>query len=67
MDLVMMRNVLIYFDVETKRDILRRTRELLRPGGCVFLGTAETTLNLDSKFLQRHTERTTYFEVAPNG
>ena len=50
MDLVMMRNVLIYFDVEMKKDILGRVRKLLRPDGYLFLGAAETTLNLDENF-----------------
>ena len=45
-DLVLMRNVLIYFDVETKRQILTRTHNLLRPGGYLFLGSSETTINL---------------------
>ena len=50
MDLIMMRNVLIYFDVEMKKDILGRVRKLLKPDGYLFLGAAETTLNLDENF-----------------
>mgnify|MGYP003992178189 FL=1 len=49
-DLLMMRNVLIYFDVEMKKNILGRIRKLLRPDGYLFLGAAETTLNLDENF-----------------
>ena len=50
LDLVMMRNVLIYFDVEMKKVILGKIRKLLKPDGYLFLGAAETTLNLDENF-----------------
>ena len=50
LDLIMMRNVLIYFDVEMKKNILGRIRKILRPDGYLFLGAAETTLNLDDNF-----------------
>jgi chemotaxis protein methyltransferase CheR len=46
-DVIMLRNVLIYFDLETKRAILRRARQVLRPDGVLFLGSAETTVMVD--------------------
>jgi len=62
-DLVMLRNVLIYFDIDTKRQILGRIRKLLRPGGFLMLGTAETTMNLDDGFELIRTDGTSYYRV----
>lgn len=49
-DVIFLRNVLIYFAVETRKRILGRMRQMLRPGGYLFLGAAETTLNLDDGY-----------------
>jgi chemotaxis protein methyltransferase CheR len=49
-DLIFLRNVMIYFDVETKRSILGRAARALRPNGYLLLGGAETTLNLCDSF-----------------
>ena len=50
MDIIFMRNVLIYFDVETKKRIFSQIRSILQPDGFLFLGAAESTLNLDDAF-----------------
>ncbi|MFZ0479233.1 MAG: protein-glutamate O-methyltransferase CheR [Terriglobales bacterium] len=49
-DVVLCRNVLIYFDVETKKKILGEIRKSLVSGGYLVLGGAETTINLDDKY-----------------
>ncbi len=50
LDIVFLRNVLIYFDTDTKKKILGKIRQNLNPDGYLFLGGSETTLNLDEAF-----------------
>ena len=64
MDVVLMRNVLIYFDVETKRRLLGYLRDVLRPDGYLFLGAAETTFNIDGTFEAIEQGRTIYYRRA---
>ena len=60
-DVIFLRNVLIYFDIETKRAILDRVRSALRPGGALLLGAAETTLGVHNGFApQRYGTTTVY-------
>ncbi|HVW34902.1 MAG TPA: protein-glutamate O-methyltransferase CheR [Acidimicrobiia bacterium] len=56
-DIVFLRNVLIYFDVDTKRTIMGRVKRLLPPDGYLFLGAAETTMNIDNGFERVPVER----------
>lgn len=65
MDLVLMRNVLIYFDVDTKKQILSRVTRLLRPDGYLMLGGAETTLNLDDSFERVDFDRCGAYRLRP--
>ncbi|MBL8889502.1 MAG: protein-glutamate O-methyltransferase CheR [Planctomycetaceae bacterium] len=46
MDIIFLRNVLIYFDPATKTTVLNKASSLLRPDGYLFLGGAESTMNL---------------------
>lgn len=63
MDLILLRNVLIYLDVATKKVILEKVRQQLKPDGYLFLGTAETTLNLDPAFEQVHVDKTVCYRL----
>ena len=50
MDLVLMRNVLLYFEPELRRRVLRQLARLLHPDGLLVLGAGETTLTMDDSF-----------------
>jgi len=49
-DLVFCRNVMIYFDAETKRRILSEIHGTLFRGGWLLLGGAETAFGIEDKF-----------------
>jgi chemotaxis protein methyltransferase CheR len=50
LDIVFLRNVLIYFEIDIKKSILAKVADRMRPGGYLFLGGAETTINLEDRF-----------------
>lgn len=49
-DIIYCRNVLIYFDAETKADVLARMADTLVPDGYLLLGAAETILGISERF-----------------
>ncbi len=64
MDIVFIRNVMIYFDVTTRKTILAKLAELLQPDGFLFLGGVETTLNLSEAFERIPFQRSGCFRLA---
>lgn len=62
-DIVFIRNVMIYFDLPMKRTILAKIRQHLRPDGYLFLGGAETTLNLDESFVRIPFEKASGYQL----
>ena len=51
-DLILCRNVLIYFEAATKQRVIARLLQHLEPGGFLFLGHAETATGAEAR-LQR--------------
>jgi chemotaxis protein methyltransferase CheR len=54
LDVILCRNVLIYFDAERKRQVISTFEEKLRPGGHLLLGHSESLLNLSTSLELRH-------------
>ena len=60
-DVLFLRNVLIYFDLEAKTQILNRVAKVLAPDGILFLGGSETTLNISNEYERRGNSETSYY------
>jgi|TARA_Y100000310_G_scaffold335429_1_gene417482 chemotaxis protein methyltransferase CheR len=48
-DIIFLRNVLIYFDMETKQQIVARVLRALKPGGYFFISHAESLHNISTE------------------
>ena len=66
-DLVLCRNVLIYFDIETRKKILSGIRGVLHPGGYFLMGSSETTFSLDDNFVRSTCGATTVYQAPAPG
>ena len=49
-DLVFCRNVLIYFDIDTKKKIADKFHRVTQDDGCLMIGHSESLFNVSSKF-----------------
>ncbi len=60
-DLVLMRNVMIYFDADSKRRVLAKMHTQLAPQGYLLLGASETTYSLSDEFTREPDGRTAWY------
>lgn len=56
-DLIFCRNVLIYFDAEGKKNVIKKFYDLLNPGGYLFIGHSESLHGISDSFKLVHFER----------
>jgi len=54
MDAIFCRNVIIYFDLDAKKRVIRTLHDRLSPGGYLLLGHSESLMNISSDFKLRH-------------
>lgn len=59
-DVILLRNVLIYFDEATRRDVLSRVAAQLRQDGALFMGGTESPMGFSSCFVPG-AERNCYY------
>lgn len=60
-DLVLLRNVMIYFDQGSKQEIIRRIRRTVIDDGAVILGASETVLGLSEEFQIIHSGKASLY------
>jgi chemotaxis protein methyltransferase CheR len=65
-DLVLMRNVMIYFETEAKRQVLAKMHDQLAPHGYLLLGASETTYSLSDDFIREPDGRTAWYRPVRN-
>ncbi len=57
MDVILCRNVIIYFDLQTRKQVIGTFHDKLRPGGYLLLGHSESLINVTSDFELKHLSR----------
>jgi chemotaxis protein methyltransferase CheR len=62
-DIVFLRNVMIYLDMDTRRAIMSNIAKNLAPDGYLFLGVGESTLNLNTSFRRVDNDRAGCFQL----
>lgn len=61
-DVILCRNVMMYFTPEVLESVLARLTRALLPGGFLFIGHAETLRGLSLDYHLRHTHGTFYYQ-----
>jgi chemotaxis protein methyltransferase CheR len=54
MDVILCRNVIIYFDLDTKQTVIETFHDKLKSGGYLLLGHSESLINVTSAFELKH-------------
>ncbi len=60
-DVIFCRNVMIYFQPDDKKKLIHRFYNALKPGGFLFLGSAESLMGMDEMFHSEYQGRNVYY------
>lgn len=63
-DLILLRNVAIYFSEAVKRDLFARVAKVLAPGGYLVLGASEAASGYSSAFQMTEHKKAIYYRIA---
>lgn len=61
-DVIFCRNVAIYFNAATRRDLFLRLATELTPGGYLFVGSSESLSDLGPRFVAQHHCRAVFYQ-----
>lgn len=65
MDVILCRNVLIYFDQEARKKVIKSFHERLVHGGYLLLGHAESLMNISTAFTLKHFKNDMVYQKPP--
>jgi len=66
LDIIFCRNVIIYFNLESKRQLVAQFYRLLREEGFLLLGHSESLMNLSTAFRLRHLRHDLVYQKPPH-
>jgi chemotaxis protein methyltransferase CheR len=64
MDIIFCRNVIIYFDLASKKRVIESFHHMLREGGYLLLGHSESLMNISTAFALRHLKNDMVYQKA---
>ncbi|MFC1504295.1 CheR family methyltransferase [Spirochaetota bacterium] len=62
-DLILCRNVAIYFSHENRKYLFNQIADRLKPHGVLIIGSTESLTGLDDRFIRRQYKSAVYYEV----
>ena len=62
-DIIFCRNVAIYFDIETRKDLFNRLADRLNKGGALLVGSTESLLGISDRFERQEYHNSVYYTL----